>query len=132
MLAFDAYLTEQLKGQSFGSSIDGFVFCFEIADFELWGEFFRASANYTSYRPKRKEIWSVGQLRWTDVKGLRADDQLRALRDTLQVAIRRVGMKRRKPRDFDYLAFASCVDAILSQATEEALSAKPAISPAQT
>lgn len=58
--ALDAYLERRLETMSFGTSIDGFVFCLEIADFEEWDEFFRTSTAYTSYRPKTREVWSVG------------------------------------------------------------------------
>jgi hypothetical protein len=127
MSDLDAYLTERLEEKSFGSSIDRLVFCFEIADFEKWGDFFRASANYVSYRPRTKEIWSVGQLRWTDVKDLKASDQLGAVRAAMQVAILRIGEKPRKPKDFAYGAFAKTVKALLDQAPEEALQAKSAV-----
>jgi hypothetical protein len=72
MSALDIYLNEELRRESFGHSIDRFVFCFEIADFDMWGKFIEASANFTSYRPKTKEIWSAGQVRWSDVKDLQA------------------------------------------------------------
>jgi hypothetical protein len=127
MPAVDSYLSEKLREKSFGSSIDRFVFCFEIADFEFWNDFFAASAEHTSYRPKRKEIWSVGQLRWTDVKDLNASDQLRALRGALLAAIHRIGTKRRKPRDFAQAAFALTVEILLAEAPEELLVAAPAI-----
>ncbi|MGB9118940.1 hypothetical protein [Bradyrhizobium sp.] len=126
MSAFDSYLTEKLRAKSFGTSIDRFVFCFEIADFELWGNLFQASADYTSYRPKKKEIWSVGQLRWTDVRDLQASDQLRVLRGAVLAAIHRIGRKPRKPRDFEHAAFASTVEILLAQAPEELLVAKAA------
>jgi hypothetical protein len=126
MSDLDAYLTERLEEKSFGSSIDRFVFCFEIADFERWGEFFRASANYVSYRPRTKEIWSVGQLRWSDVRELKASDQLGAVRTAVQGAILRIGEQPRKPKDFAYGAFAKTVKTLLNQAPEEALQAKPA------
>jgi hypothetical protein len=116
-----------LDGKSFGGSIESFAFCFEIADFENWGDFFRASAEYTSYRPKSKEIWSVGQLRWTAVQYLPPADRLGALRGAVQEAILRIGAKRRKPKDFAYAAFAAEVDAFLEQAPGDALLAKPAI-----
>jgi len=38
MVAFDSYLSNHLAEATFGSSIDGFLFGFEIADFEKWGE----------------------------------------------------------------------------------------------
>jgi hypothetical protein len=125
--ALDQYLSALLEGKSFGRSIESFVFCFEIADFENWGNFFRATADYTSYRPKFKEIWSVGQLRWTKVAYMPPSHQLQALRGALQEAICRVGKKQRKPKDFAYLAFASEVDALLAQAPEDTLLAKPAV-----
>jgi len=126
MPALDACLTEHLKEASFGGSIERFVFCFEIADFEIWGDIFKAAADYTSYRPKKKEIWSVGQLRWSDVKDLEADNQLQVLRGAILTAIRRIGQKPRKPRDFAHDAFASAVEVHLAQAPSELLFAKPA------
>src|SRR5262249_23478162 len=118
--AVDAYLNGRLSGRSFGTSVNYFVFCLEIADFEQWGQFFRARADYISYRPKRNEIWSVGQLRWSDVKDLAPADQLQALRSAIQTAIERVGEKKRKPRDFEYLGFAAAVDELLKDISVEA------------
>ena len=126
MPALDAYLNERLKGHCFGHSIDCFVFYFDIADLEQWGAFFQSRADYTSYRPKRKEIWSVGQLRWTEVKDLPPRNQLRALRVALQTAIHRIGRKKRKPKDFAHMAFAATVEALLEQAPEETLLARAA------
>jgi hypothetical protein len=121
------YLSDQLKEKSFGASIGRFVFCFEIADFEFWSISFQSTSDYTSYRPKRNEIWSVGQLRWSDVKLLGAEEQLQRLRGAIQAAILRIGTKRRKPRDFDYVAFAGSVDFLLSRASVECLRAAPAV-----
>jgi hypothetical protein len=126
MPALGSYLTEHLGEKSFGTSVECFVFCFEVADFEKWGDFFQASATYVSYRPKVKEIWSVGQMRWGDVKDLRASDQLQALRNTLQTAINRIGTKSRKPKDFQHAAFASAVETLLEQVPEALLVAKSA------
>jgi hypothetical protein len=104
-----------------------FVFCFEIANFEDWGAFFQASADYTSYRPKSQEIWSVGQIRWGDVKDLAASEQLRAIRAAMQTAINRIATKKRKPKDFAHIAFASAVDALLEKAPLDILTAKSAV-----
>src|SRR5215813_9392469 len=101
--ALDAYLSEKLETKSFGSSVGRFVFCFEIADFENWGKFFGTSATYTSYRPKSKEVWSVGQVRWSEVKDLEISDQILALRGAIQAAIKRVGARPRKPKDFAFV-----------------------------
>jgi hypothetical protein len=126
MSALDDYLNQQLRKTSFGTSIDRFVFCFEIADFEIWGKSFKATADYMSYRPKKKEILSVGQLRWTDVKDRPASDQLLFLRGAIMAAIHRIGSKPQKPRDFEYIAFASAVEMYLAQAPQELLVATPA------
>ena len=125
--ALDLYLTEGLDVQSFGKSIDRFVFCFEIANFENWGPFFQTSADYTSYRPKSKEIWSVGQIRWEYVKDLSASEQLQTIRAAVQAAIHRVGTKKRKPSDFRYKEFAVAVDALFETASLDNLAAKPAL-----
>ena len=125
--AFDDYLTAQLHGASFGPTVDEFVFCFEIADFELWGQFFAATASYTSYRPKQKAIWSVGQLRWSDVKDLPAGSQLSMLREVLLVSIRRIGAQTRQPRDFRFADFAATVERYLAEAPEQLLTAIPAV-----
>jgi hypothetical protein len=111
---------------SFGTSVDQFVFCFEIADFELWGKFFAETANYTSYRPKQRAVLSVGQLRWSDVKDLPVSSQLTMLRAAVQASILRVGSKARKPRDFRYADFAAAVEQHLAEAPEALLTAMPA------
>ncbi len=126
MTALERYLNEGLNGQSFGGSIDLFMFCFEIADLETWGEWFKATEDYVSYRPKSRSVWSVGQIRWSDVKDLPPDAQLRALRTAIQTAIHRIATKKRKPKDFAYVDFATAVDALLEQAPKDALVAKPA------
>lgn len=126
MSAVDAYLTGKLAGRAFGRSVSRFVFCFEIADFEQWERFFKATSDYVSYRPKSGEIWSVGQIRWSDVKDLPPLEQLRALRAAIQTAIERIGTSKRKPKDFDYRAFASTIKSLLEQAPEELLLATPA------
>jgi hypothetical protein len=123
LLAVETYLSEKLRDRSFGDSVNCFVFCFEIADFELWGPFFSASADYVSYRPKRNEIWSVGQNRWSDVKDLPTKDQLQILRSSILTAIGRIGTKKRKPRSFDYMAFATTVRELLEDLPEEAVTA---------
>lgn len=128
--AFDEYLSARLQGASFGPTVDEFVFCFEIADFELWGRSFAATASYTSYRPEQKAIWSVGQLRWSDVKDLPASSQLSMLREVVLVSIQRVGVQKRKPRDFRYADFAAAVERHLAEAPERILTAVPAIRPA--
>lgn len=124
--ALDKYLTESLKNKSFGSSIDTFVFCLEIADFEKWGTLFLTTANYTSYKPKRKEIWSVGQLRWSDVKDLDIKEQLHGLRISMKSAIFRVDTKPRRPKDFNCAEFAAAIDALLEVVPENLLAAQPA------
>jgi hypothetical protein len=126
MPALDAYLNDRLKGQSFGGSVDLFVFGFEIADFEKWADFFKSTKDYVSYRPKSRSIVSVGQIRWTDVKDLPPAAQFRELRILLQTAINRIGTKKRRPRDFAYADFAVTVEALLKQAPEDVLVAKPA------
>ena len=123
--ALDRYLDTRLLEQRFGSSIDGFVFCFEIADFEKWGEVFKKSAGYTSYRPKRREVWSVGQLRWSNVKDLPIDDQLQALSLAIEQAVLRVETMHRKPKDFAYAAFAAAVTTLLHVAPVDELRATP-------
>jgi hypothetical protein len=68
----------------------------------------------------------VGQIRWSDVKDLPPQGQLIALRASLQIVVRRIETKRRKPKDFAWLDFPSAIDALLEQAPEEILVARPA------
>jgi len=120
------YLSRSLEQCDFGTSIERFVFCFEIADFELWGKSFSETAEYVSYRPKSKELWSVGQVRWSDVKDLEPAGQLAALQKAIHTAIARIGRKPRKPKDFQYDRFASEVAALLARAPINELIARPA------
>jgi hypothetical protein len=122
--ALDAYLNGALTERSFGASINRFVFCFGLADPETVPSF-QATAHYTVYGYKEKEVWSVGQLRWTDVKDLAPGDQLRELRAAIRAAIERIGTRKRMPKDFRHIAFASAVDSLLRKAPLDTLVAGP-------
>ena len=102
----ELYLSEHLDKESFGESVECFVFCFDIADFELWGDVFRVTADYSSYRPKSKEYWSRGQLRWSDVKDLCPEEQLGVLREAIVESIARDSLRPRKPKHFSFEKFA--------------------------
>lgn len=122
----ETYLTEHLDKDSYGESVECFVFCFEIADFELWGDFFRSAADYSSYRPKSKEYWCVGQLRWSDVKNHSPDNQLGALRQAIANSIAKCSAKPRKPKHFSFEKFAFKLDELLSKVPVTRLIAMPA------
>lgn len=57
---FEDFIAQELRDQSFGSSVEEYVFGFEIAELEEWGQWFKGMRDYTSYRPKRKIFISVG------------------------------------------------------------------------
>lgn len=112
---FQDFMAEELKELSFGVSVEEFLFGFEIAELREWGQWFIATREYTSYRPKSKQFVSVGQLEWKDVKELSAEEQLLQLGAALVTSIDRVGTLKRKPRDFDYAGFAAAVRAALAR-----------------
>jgi len=114
IVEYARYVDEHLAPQSFGEGIETFRFGFEIGDLVAWGDWFQATRDYTSYRPKSKELVSVGQLEWRDVKDLSPADQLNRLNSALTDAIARVGEMKRKPRAFDRDAFSREVSAILA------------------
>lgn len=101
MPAFEAWLAARFAPLSLGSSIHEFVFGFEVAVLDEWGDRFKATRDYVSYRPAGKRIVSVGQLEWMAVKDLGAKEQLALLGEALVAAIERVNIAKRKPRDFD-------------------------------
>lgn len=106
IVKFGSFLDHAFASQSFGASIDEFVFALEIADLGAWGDRFTRTRNYITYRPKQKLLLSVGQIEWRDVKALALEEQLRVLADTLMTAIDRLPTAKRKPKDFDSAAFA--------------------------
>ena len=110
---FEDFVSRELKQKSFGSSIDEFVFGFEIADLEDWGRWFKATRDYMSYRPKSRTFVSVGQLEWKEVKDLPVSQQTSRLGATLLASVERIAMAKRKPRDFDYVALADAIRRIL-------------------
>jgi len=124
--AFDHIVDASLDGRSFGKSIECFIFGFDIGELDAYGEWFQATANYTSYRPKKKELLSVGQIHWSNIKDRSPEEQLEALRSTVNSAILRIGNKQRKPKDFDYVGFASAVDAAIRAISWESVLAHPA------
>jgi hypothetical protein len=109
--AIDDFLNESLAGESFGASIKAFVLLLEVADFESWGigVAFTGPEGYTRYKPKTKELWSVGRIDWLKVEKLPARQQLNAYGNALQFAIAKVTTAKRRPREFDANAFAAFV-----------------------
>lgn len=112
---FDDYVASELKSFDFGESIEEFVFGFEIAELNGWGEEFKATKNYVSYRPKSKLLISVGQLEWMEVKDLPASEQLARLASVLIKAIERIEVMKRKSKHFDRLAFAETMRQVLKK-----------------
>jgi hypothetical protein len=120
----DHFLNRELTDKSFGASIDRFVFLLEVADFDAWGTgaAFTGPEGFTRYKPKTKEIWSVGRLDWLEIQELPASVQLKAFGEALQFAIAKVSTAKRKPREFDTDAFAEFVRRNLKSAKVSQLS----------
>jgi hypothetical protein len=109
------YFNYALKNLSYGESIETFVLGFEIGDLAGWGDFFTSMSRYTSYRPKMKLVVSVGQLNWSDVKELSAEEQFQRFAKILLEAIGRVVEMKRKPKSFNSAAFSLEVERLLAQ-----------------
>ena len=114
----DAYLNHELAGRSFGASIEKFVLLLEVADFAAWGigVAFTGPNGYSTYKPKTREIWSVGQLDWLDVQMLTPSQQLQGYRTATLSAIHRASLAQRKPKDFAFAEFSQAVDDALGAA----------------
>jgi hypothetical protein len=110
----EGYISEKLAQHSFGSSIEEFVFGFEIAELEEWGRWFRETREYMSYRPLKKSFISVGQVEWQEVKALQPPAQLGFIGAALLSSVERIGIAKRKPKDFDHLAFVTFLRGVLS------------------
>jgi hypothetical protein len=123
---FDELINVALEKHSFGTSIELFVFGFEIGELDAYGDWFQATVDYTSYKPKKKELLSVGQLNWSMIKDLAPREQLEALRRSVISAILRVGAIPRKPKDFDFVAFANTVDTVIAAMAPTSVAAHPA------
>ena len=114
----DAYLNRALAGHSFGTSIEQFVLLLEIADFAAWGGgvAFSGPNGYVTYKPKTRELRSVGQIDWLDVQMLTPTQQLQAYRTAALSAIQRASQASRKPKDFAFMEFSQAVDGVLKEA----------------
>lgn len=114
----DAYLNRTLAGHSFWTSVEEFVLLLEIADFVAWGDCvaFGGPNGYVTYKPKRRELRSVGQLDWIDVQMLTPTQQLQAYRAAALSAIQRASQASRKPKDFSFTEFSCAVDGMLKKA----------------
>lgn len=129
----DKYLNDFLGDRSFGSSIDTFVLWLEVADFKSWGPgvAFSSSDGWVSYKPKVREVWSVGQLDWTEIHLLSAEQQLARYCDAFVEAVGRIEVAKHRPKDYFAHAFAETVaqrlkSARLSELTRAAFSANEA------
>lgn len=120
----DAFLNNELSARTFGSSVDSFLLILEIADFESWGigVAFAGPEGYVSYKPKTRQLWSVGQLNWLEIQHLTAKQQLTAFRNAAAAAIERTSKAARKPKDFNAHAFSEAVSTALEGAKVSTLS----------
>lgn len=114
----DAFLNQKLLGLSFGTSVENFLLLLEIADSEAWGlgVAFTGPAGYSSYRPKTRELRSVGQIDWLYVQMLTPTQHLHAYRKAAINAIQQASKAASKPKDFRFAEFAQAVDEILEGA----------------
>lgn len=120
---FERFLSSELEQRLFGESIEKFVFGLEIAELKEWGRWFTETSDYMSYRPKSKEIISVGQIEWTEAKDLSIEEQLQLLGSALATSIEHIGMLKRKPKAFDYVGFGDAVRDALSRCTSSMVAA---------
>lgn len=120
---FEHFLSGELEQRCFGESIEEFVFGLEIAELKEWGRWFKETSDYLSYRPKSKEFISVGQIEWKEAKDLSIEEQLHLLGSALVTSIERIGMLKRKPKDFDYVGFGDVVRDALSRCTSSMVAA---------
>lgn len=113
----DAYMNQRLTERSFGTSVENFVLLLEIADFESWGVgvAFAGPCGYSSYKPKARELRSVGQLNWLDVQMLTPTKQLHAYRIAALSAIQQASEAARKPKHFAFSEFADAVNEALQE-----------------
>jgi hypothetical protein len=122
--AIDDFLNEELDGSSFGNSIEKYVLLLEVADFAAWGpgNAFTGPEGFTRYKPKTKEVWSVGRMDWNHIQGLSARQQLHELGKALQFSIDKVAQAKRRPKDFNAEGFAIAVRGKLRTAKVSQLS----------
>jgi len=115
--AIDTHLNQGLLGHSFGTSVEYFVLLLEIADFTSWGPTaFAPPEGRVTYKPSRKELWSVGQLNWLQIQHLTPSQQLREYQQAAIAAIGRISAARRKPKDFAAPEFSNAVATLLESA----------------
>jgi hypothetical protein len=114
---FQDFVSAKLLPFSFGESVEEFRMGLEIAELSEWGDWFKKTATYVSYRPKSKVLVSVGQLDWRAVKDLSAEDQLTQLKAALMMAIARIEDLKRKPKHFDQGAFSAELNSVLALCT---------------
>lgn len=106
---FEDFIKGELASLSFGTSIEEYVFGLEMAELDQWGYWFKATTDYTSYRPKMKSFISAGQIEWRQVKDMPGSKQLSALGAALVSSIERVATAKRKPKDFNHAVFKEAV-----------------------
>lgn len=105
------FVNERIGPYSFGGSVDCFIFGFELITFS---DSPRETKDYVSFRPKMNAIISVGQLDWPSVKHLRSTEQFAKFCQVLFESVSRIGVMKRKPRDFDYRRLLGVLSEVLS------------------
>lgn len=113
LVKLEDYVYSKIKNSTFGQSVEDFIFGFDLAELEEWGNFFTSKKDHVGYHPKDKQIVAVGQLDWAQVKELTPTEQYRALASTLTSSISRISSLKRKPKDFDLSGFSEAIQTAL-------------------
>jgi hypothetical protein len=107
--AIDAHLNQALAAESFGESVEHFVLVLEVADFASWGgpPAFSPHEGRVTYKPKSRELWSVGQIDWLQIRSLPLGEQYKAYQAAALEAVSRVSVAKRQPKHFAINEFAN-------------------------
>lgn len=110
---FEDFISERIATLEFGESVTKYFWGFELYKFDgRFSQFF--SDNIESWKYSRKWLVTNSHFDWNKLQGLTRDELIQELRTELIAAIERIQVMKRKPKDFNNVAFKEVIEKIVS------------------
>jgi hypothetical protein len=108
----EQFISDKLSQYDFGSSVVKYFWGFELFKFDgKFAEF--SSGDIESWRYSTKWLVTNSQFDWNIVKDLENESFLAIIKTELVKSIDRIAEMKRKPKNFDHIAFRNKVEDIL-------------------
>ena len=109
----EQFISSRLMKLNFGKAVDKYLWGFELYKFDGgFAQFFNNDIESWKYSTKR--LVTNSHFDWNVVKDISKDELFELIKIEMLKSISRINEMKRKPKNFDYLAFQNSMEIILN------------------